>query len=172
MVSMTKERSSGWLGTSTGDRRGAGQAQVQGFTLVEVLLAIALIAVLATVASASYGKYIDKVRTAQAVTDIAVMSAAISQYWQEEHAYPLTLAEVGYGGNLDPWGRPYVYYNVDANGKGGARKDHALNPLNTDFDLYSKGPDGATKPQITQKASLDDIVRAGNGAFVGVAADF
>lgn len=172
MVSMTKVRSSDWGGTSTGDRRGVPQARAQGFTLVEVLLALALIAILTTVAFASYSKYIEKVRIAQAVTDVTTMSAVISQDWQDERAYPLTLAEVGYGGKLDPWGRPYVYYNVDRFGKGGSRKDHALNPLNSDFDLYSLGPDGKTKPQITQKDSLDDIVRAGNGAFVGVAADF
>ena len=72
----------------------------------------------------------------------------------------------------DPWGIPYVYYNVAANGKGGARKDHALNPINTDFDLYSKGPDKETKPQISHKSSLDDVIRARSGAFIGVAADF
>ena len=59
-----------------------------------------------------------------------------------------------------------------ANGKGGARKDHALNPLNTDYDLYSSGADGQSKPQITQKLSLDDVIRASNGAYVGLASDF
>ena len=48
-------------------------------------------------------------------------------------------------------------------GRGHARKDHALNPINTDFDLHSMGVDGQTKPQITQRDSLDDIIRAGTG---------
>jgi hypothetical protein len=38
--------------------------------------------------------------------------------------------------------------------------------------LFSPGKDGVFKPQLTQKDSLDDIVRAQDGAFVGVAADF
>jgi general secretion pathway protein G len=59
-----------------------------------------------------------------------------------------------------------------AKGKGDARKDGKLNPINSDFDLYSRGKDKVYKPQLTQKDSLDDIVRAQDGAFVGLAADF
>jgi general secretion pathway protein G len=34
------------------------------------------------------------------------------------------------------------------------------------------GPDGRTAPPLTARYSRDDIVRANNGAFVGVAADY
>lgn len=57
-------------------------------------------------------------------------------------------------------------------GKGKARKDHKLNPINSDFDLYSLGPDGVSKTQLTQKDSLDDIVRARDGGYVGLASEF
>jgi general secretion pathway protein G len=100
------------------------------------------------------------------------MSAVASNFWNDNHAYPSSLADIGQAGKLDPWGNPYVYYNIDANGKGQARKDHALNPLNTDFDLYSNGADGVSKSQITQKDSLDDVIRASNGAYVGLASGF
>jgi general secretion pathway protein G len=52
------------------------------------------------------------------------------------------------------------------------RKDHKLNPINTNYDLYSMGKDGVTKMQITQKDSVDDIIVAGDGGFVGLASDF
>ena len=109
---------------------------------------------------------------AAAITDIAGMSAVIQTYVNDNRAYPSSLADVNLSGKTDPWGQAYVYYNVDANGKGGARKDKALNPINSDFDLYSIGPDGATQKQVTQKNSLDDVIRASNGKFVGVASDF
>ena len=53
----------------------------------------------------------------------------------------------------DPWGNPYGYLNLgDKNANGHARKDHSLVPINTDFDLYSMGPDGRSSPPLTAKA--------------------
>lgn len=54
---------------------------------------------------------------------------------------------------------------------GKKRKDKSLYPLNTDYDLYSMGPDGKSQTPLTAKASRNDIVRAKNGAFIGWAAD-
>jgi general secretion pathway protein G len=45
-------------------------------------------------------------------------------------------------------------------------------PVNSDFDLYSMGPDGQSKPPFTAAASRDDIVRASNGGFIGPVSDF
>jgi len=144
----------------------------QGFTLVEIMLVVAIVGILLAVAMPFYRGYREKMRVAQAVHDITAISTAVSNYWIDTRAYPASLADVGLDTKLDPWGNPYVYYNIAANGRGGARKDHALNPLNTDFDIYSKGADGKTKPQITQKDSVDDVLRASNGAFLGLASDF
>jgi general secretion pathway protein G len=143
-----------------------------GFTLIELMMAVVLVGILIAVAMPFYKGYRERIRVAQAVTDITAMSAAASNYWNDNHAYPDSLADIGLAGKLDPWGYPYVYYNIDARGRGHARKDHALNPLNTDFDLYSVGANGATKPQITQKDSIDDVIRASNGAFYGLASAF
>src|SRR5262245_51839546 len=106
--------------------------QMRGFTLVEIFTVLGMLAVLIAIALPSYARYRDRARTFQAVQDINAMSALAQRYWQDNRAYPDSLADIGNGGRLDPWGKPYVYYNVDANGKGHARKDHALNPLNTD----------------------------------------
>jgi general secretion pathway protein G len=55
--------------------------------------------------------------------------------------------------------------------RGQVRRDRNLNPLNRDFDLYSVGPDGVTQTQLTARFARDDIVRAGNGSFIGRAED-
>ncbi len=73
----------------------------------------------------------------------------------------------------DPWGRPYEYLDLsDAKSHGKSRKDKNLVPLNADFDLYSMGKDGTSVSALTAKASQDDIVRANNGGFIGLAADY
>jgi hypothetical protein len=57
-------------------------------------------------------------------------------------------------------------------GKVQCRKDHNLHPINTDFDLYSMGPDGQSEAALTAKASRDDIIRASDGAFIGKASNY
>lgn len=58
------------------------------------------------------------------------------------------------------------------NGNGAKRKDRNLVPLNTDYDLYSRGPDGQSVSPLTAAKSKDDIIRANNGGYVGTAEDY
>ena len=149
-----------------------GRAGARGFTLIEIMIAVIVVAILAAIALPAYKQYVARSKSAVAKADIARINIALERAYTVSGNYPQTLADVQLDAKLDPWGQPYVYYNIAVNGKGHARKDHALNPLNRDFDLYSIGPDGKSKSQITQKDSLDDIIRANNGAFIGIAADF
>jgi general secretion pathway protein G len=144
----------------------------RGFTLLEMVTVLGMVGVLVAIALPSYTKHRDRLRTNQAVIDITGLASQIEQHSRETRDLPGSLGEIGAAGRLDPWGRPYVYYNVELNGRGHARKDHALNPINSDFDLYSLGPDGQTKPQVSHRLSADDIIRAGNGRFLGIAAEF
>jgi general secretion pathway protein G len=147
--------------------------RASGLTLVELMLVVAIIGVLAGIAIPKYNQYQERMKQTQAIQDITVLQAQIKQYALDSGSYPASLADVGGSGKLDPWGWAYVYQElVSAHGHGLARKDHKLNPLNSDFDLYSVGKDGVSKTQLTNKESLDDIVRARDGAFVGLASDF
>ena len=76
---------------------------------------------------------------------------------------------------IDPWGNPYQYLRIDgggAQGKSDFRKDKFLNPINTDYDLYSMGKDGLSQKPLNVTVSQDDIIRAHDGGFVGLASDF
>ena len=73
----------------------------------------------------------------------------------------------------DPWNHPYEYLNLrTGEGNGISRKDKKLAPLNSDFDLYTVGPDGITNTSLLHAASRDDIVRARDGGFIGTAEEF
>jgi general secretion pathway protein G len=64
--------------------------------------------------------------------------------------------------------------NQGGGGGGNARPrmDRFLVPINSDFDLYSMGPDGRSVAPMTARMSRDDIVRASNGRFVGPATEY
>ncbi|KAF1698366.1 prepilin-type cleavage/methylation domain-containing protein [Pseudoxanthomonas jiangsuensis] len=145
-----------------------------GFTLLELMFAIAVVAVMAILAAGQFSQYVDRARSAAAAADIAEMEVLILRYRNaHDGVLPDSLADVGKGALLDPWRRPYHYTNLEAvKGKGAARKDKRLNPLNSDYDLFSAGKDGVFKPQVSQKDSLDDVIRARDGAYIGPAADF
>lgn len=135
-------------------------------------MVVAIVGILAAVATSWYGNYQERIKVAQAITDIRVISSKIAHYYLDAREYPESLQEIN-ASAMDPWGRPYRYIDLTAqNGKGMARKDRKLNPLNSDFDLYSVGKDGVSKNQISNKDSLDDVLRANDGAFVDLAANF
>ncbi len=144
-----------------------------GFTLVELLIAVAIAAVLAAIALPAYSSYLERARVNQAITDIRMLNVMLRKYEDDHHDVPGGLAAVGAAGKLDPWGRPYVYLKLGAPSAAGmARKNKNLVPINSDFDLYSQGKDGASLPPLTAKPSLDDIVLANDGGFAGLASDY
>lgn len=143
-----------------------------GYTLIEALVAVAILAVVAAIAIPKYSDYRERVRVAQAVTDIGAIGVQIQQYFEDLRAYPDALGEIGWT-KLDPWGNPYRYTNLDtAKGKGSARKNKNLVPINSDFDVYSMGKDGETAGPLTAKRSRDDVVRANDGRFIGLASEY
>jgi general secretion pathway protein G len=146
----------------------------RAFTLIELLVAVAIIGVTLSVAVPSYREYVDRVDVAQAIADMYRIDVAMATFETENTGrLPDSLAEIGMDGLPDPWGNPYQYLNLsNMKGKGAARKDHSLVPINSDYDLYSMGKDGKSVSPLTAKASRDDIVRANNGRFVGKASDY
>lgn len=249
----------------------------KGVSLVELMIAMAILGIVSTFAIPKYQGYIEKARYARCVAEIRYLERDIQAYFVANEKYPGSLAELGISinGMLDPWGGAYQYLRIagtkwasnkdtggtyyasvrhfdwaadviaaadpdhmrgfwtgswfvneawaqgppsppptpptpppppsppDPPGGGGAgggppadpgggaggggqgggqgggaggsvkpRKDRFLVPINSDYDLYSMGPDGQTNEPLNVPVSRDDIVRASNGAYVGVAENF
>ena len=112
-------------------------------------------------------------RVARAIGDLHAIGLDVEQFHLRHGRYPATLVEARPIVPNDPWGRPYVYTDLSQRGsRGRARKDGRLNPINADFDLYSVGEDGRSTTPLTAPTSKDDVIRARDGAFLGLASDF
>jgi len=146
---------------------------LRGFTLLEVLIVLAIMATLAGLAVPMYLGQREKLREDEVVSDIRLIEIKIMQYMNERDVPPPSLNELAGVKRKDPWGRNYEYLQILGNPTPtGMRKDRNLHPINSDFDLFSRGPDGATSQNLQNPYSKDDIIRANNGRFVGRASNY
>ena len=136
------------------------------------LVAVAAAAlVVCSFAVPAFNGYVERGRVARAVSDIGTLSLQLHRFQRESNRLPANLAEAGLGGD-DPWGRPYVYVRAAGTSQSRLRKNAELAPLNSDFDLYSLGADGVSALALPAAPARDDVVRANDGAFIGLAVNY
>jgi len=121
-----------------------------GFTLIEILVVIVVIAVLAGLVAPNVFKHVGEAKSVSARSQIEMLGAALDAYRLDNGRYPAT--DQGLGAlwqapvleprpaswrgpylrkevPLDPWGRPYIYKSPGEQNPGG-------------YDLVSNGADG------------------------------
>jgi general secretion pathway protein G len=148
-----------------------GPVTTAGFSLIELIVIVTVLGVLVILAIPSYNKLVETAKVGRCTTEIRVLEKDINAYFIDRNALPGSLNDIGRGDLRDPWGNLYRYLNI-ADGGVPPRSDVPFDDLNKDFDLYSVGPDSATLPDIKEAVSLDDVVRAGDGGWVGLGKDF
>ena len=139
------------------------------------MIVVAIIGTLASITAPSVIRAAYRARIARAIMDIKTLGTEIDVFELEYGRLPADLGEIKRSYVTDPWGRPYEYMSFEAAGpgwKGVARKDHNLVPLNSSYDLYSKGEDGESVSPLTAKVSHDDVIRANDGGYVGLASEY
>jgi general secretion pathway protein G len=117
-----------------------------GFTLVEMLVVLGIIALIAALVGPQLIKYLGKARSETAAVQVGNLTAALDIYQLDNGRYPSSQEGLGSllrapanakrwngpylrkaEGLVDPWGRPYLYAAPGTHGE---------------FDLYSYGRDG------------------------------
>ena len=121
----------------------------KGFTLIEIMVVVVILAILASVIAPRIMDNPDKARVSKAKHDINALESALDVYRLDNFVYPTTdqgleslvtqpnitpeppnWKQGGYVKRLqkDPWGNEYMYLNPGQNGE---------------IDIYSLGADGA-----------------------------
>ena len=158
----------------------------RGFTLAELIVVITIIGILSSIGLSVYKHFIDKARNTRAVAEIRMYEKEIMNFLNDTERLPDALVELGLIVTQDPWKNPYQYINFDSDGaednrrtkgakgkgKGKGKGLEKGSPLNTDYDLYSMGKDGMSEPALTDDVSKDDIIRADDGGYAGLASAY
>ena len=87
-------------GRKRADLRGNPYRPSRGFTLLEMLVVIAMIMILATIAAGQYQKSVLRAREATLKQDLFVMRQAIQQYTLDKQAAPASLEDLVQAGYL------------------------------------------------------------------------
>ncbi len=140
--------------------------------MIELLIVVVIIGALAALAIPNFQRVVERARVAKAIGDIGAIQQNCLEYFEINGSYPNSLTDVGMAELTDSWGNPYVYLVVEGASPGQLRKDRFLVPVNSDFDLYSMGPDGLSTPPFTAARARDDIVRANDGGYIGIAENY
>ena len=72
----------------------------KGFTLIELMIVVAILGILAVVAVPALQKYMRRAKTAEAKTQLAKIYDAASSFFKSEHAQRGATAFIGSGGNV------------------------------------------------------------------------
>ena len=146
----------------------------RGVTLVELALVVALVSIMAAIAMPTYSRIMENQRVSQAISEIAKMNLMINRARTPNGQVPDSIAGLQGMPAADPWGEPYEYVSFSAPGfdHNDSRKDGNLKPINTEFDLFSKGKNKDFRRALNAGPSRDDVVMAHDGAFIGKAEDF
>lgn len=128
------------------------EAVKRGFTLVELLVVVAIIATLGTIAIKNVNEYLKKADETAARASVRSLSEAVTSYYTEHKKFPTTLTQLvegtddnppivegGEGALIDPWDNEY---RLEKKGKR--------------FVIISDGPDG--------QPGTDDDIRSDKAA--------
>lgn len=63
------------------------QQHQSGFTLIELMLAVAIVGILTAVALPSYSSYVLRTRLSEAHSALAATQPQLEQFWSNEHTY-------------------------------------------------------------------------------------
>ena len=149
-------------------------------------MVLAIVGVIALVALPSYSEHKLKTLNSQCISDITYIAEQLEKARAATYAYPERLADLGEM-PLDPWGNEYQYLNLlnagdsssatvlNSNGskaKGDGPRTRKKQNLNSDYDLFCTGPDGAYAANVSAAVSRDDIIRADDGAYIGPVGEY
>ena len=88
----------------------------KGFTLIELMIVIAIIGILAVIALPAYQDYTARAQVSEAITLMEGQKSAVVEYYADKGKWPTNNAEAGIATNTSIQGKYVAQVDVGANG--------------------------------------------------------
>jgi type IV pilus assembly protein PilE len=85
--------------------------RVKGFTLIEVMITVAIVAILAAIALPSYTEYVRRARISDGISILSAFRLKMEQYFQDNRGYALACR----ANTVAPIPDPTAYFTFDCN---------------------------------------------------------
>ncbi|NHA16039.1 pilin [Thioalkalivibrio sp. XN279] len=73
----------------------------KGFTLIELMIVVAIIGILAAIAIPAYQDYTIRAKVTEGLNTVAVARTAVAEYWNTTGIFPTSQSAAGLGTNTD-----------------------------------------------------------------------
>ena len=166
----------------------------RGFTLIEIMLAVAIISIIAAIATSAYRGYIAESRISTGIKDIRQIELTLNDLAMESRLDEfdgdsgnvrgvylengqLTLGDTGTPPStdaepwLDPWGRIYRYQRTAGAAGSGVITDGGGNVSNDPTNSLMPQSYDLFSQGVSASDTTDDLVRGCNGEFIGLQSD-
>ncbi|MGQ0656498.1 MAG: pilin [Chromatiales bacterium] len=87
----------------------------QGFTLIELMIVVAIIGILAAIAIPAYNDYTIRAKVTEAVTGMSAAKTAVSEFFVSQGSMPANITAAGFSGSIfSQYLRTLTYARVGA----------------------------------------------------------
>ncbi|NQZ12955.1 MAG: type IV pilin protein [Algicola sp.] len=83
----------------------------KGFTLIELMIGVAIVGILASIAYPSYTDSLNRSRRAEAMTELVRVANMQEQYFADNRTYAIDMTKLGF--SADPYITENGYYSID-----------------------------------------------------------
>ncbi|GAA5217006.1 type IV pilin protein [Corallincola platygyrae] len=121
--------------------------RVKGITLIELMIAVAVVGILAAIAYPSYTNYVAKNNRTEGQRELVRLSQMMEQYYLDHRSYTEDMTDLGM--SADPFVTENENYEIDA---------VAVTNIRTDFRLTAKAKGSqAIRDSACKTLTLDNL---------------